>query len=149
HDYCYPPDSRFGWLFPGRLVQRARQLIKEFDVRGGSPQTRAAALSGGNQQKLVAAREVARDPKVLIAAQPTRGLDVGAIEFLHRRLVEERDEGRAILLVSLELDEVLSLSDRILVMYEGRIVGEHEGAVSEEQIGLEMLGGRREAAAAA
>src|SRR5438034_882355 len=147
HDYNKPPESRFGWLFPRRLVQRARELIKEFDVRGGGPQTRAAALSGGNQQKLVAAREVARDPKVLIAAQPTRGLDVGAIEFLHRRLVEERDEGRAILLVSLELDEVLSLSDRILVIYEGEIVGEHGTDVSEEEIGLEMLGGRREAAA--
>ncbi len=148
HDYNRPPESRYGWLFPRRLVQRARALIQEFDVRGGGPQTRAAALSGGNQQKLVAAREVARDPKVLIAAQPTRGLDVGAIEYLHRRLVVERDEGRAILLVSLELDEVMSLSDRILVMYEGQIVGEHEGAVSEEDIGLEMLGaGKKEAVA--
>src|SRR5215212_8077556 len=125
HDYAEPPDAKWGWLFPRRLVQRARALIREFDVRGGGPYTRAAALSGGNQQKLVAAREVARDPKVLIAAQPTRGLDVGAIEYLHRRLVEERDEGRAILLVSLELDEVISLSDRILVMYEGQVVGEH------------------------
>jgi general nucleoside transport system ATP-binding protein len=148
HDYCYPPDSRYGWLFPRRLVQRARELIKEFDVRGGGPQTRAAALSGGNQQKLVAAREVARDPKVLVAAQPTRGLDVGAIEFLHRRLVEERDEGRAILLVSLELDEVLSLSDRILVMYEGRIVAEHPAGATEEELGVEMLGGRRTEAVA-
>jgi simple sugar transport system ATP-binding protein len=145
HDYNRLPASRFGWLFPRRLVQRARELIKEFDVRGGGPQTRAAALSGGNQQKLVAAREVARDPKVLIAAQPTRGLDVGAIEYLHRRLIEERDEGRAILLVSLELDEVLSLSDRILVMYEGRIVAEHVSGATEEEIGLEMLGaGRKE-----
>jgi general nucleoside transport system ATP-binding protein len=149
HDYCYPPDSRWGWLFPRRLVQRARELIKEFDVRGGGPQTRAAALSGGNQQKLVAAREVSRDPKVLVAAQPTRGLDVGAIEYLHRRLVEERDEGRAILLISLELDEVISLSDRLLVMYEGRIVGEHGSEASEEEIGLEMLGaGRKEPTAA-
>jgi simple sugar transport system ATP-binding protein len=143
HDYNRRPDSRFGWLFPRRLVQRARALIKEFDVRGGGPSTRAAALSGGNQQKLVAAREVARDPKVLVAAQPTRGLDVGAIEYLHRRLVEERDEGRAILLLSLELDEVLSLSDRILVMYEGRIVAEHEAGATEDEIGIEMLGGRR------
>ena len=96
----------------------------------------------------MAAREVARDPKVLVAAQPTRGLDVGAIEYLHRRLVVERDEGRAILLVSLELDEVISLSDRILVMYEGEIVGEHEGKVSEDAIGLEMLGaGKKEAVA--
>jgi general nucleoside transport system ATP-binding protein len=85
---------------------------------------------------------------VLIAAQPTRGLDVGAIEFLHRRLVEERDEGRGILLVSLELDEVLSLSDRILVMYEGEIVGEHGAGADEQEIGMEMLGaGKREAAA--
>jgi general nucleoside transport system ATP-binding protein len=149
HDYCYPPDSRWGWLFPRRLVERARTLIREFDVRGGGPTTRAGALSGGNQQKVVAAREVARDPKVLIAAQPTRGLDVGAIEFLHRRLVEERAEGRAILLVSLELDEVMSLSDRLLVMYEGRIVGEHGADASEEEIGLEMLGGGRKEPAAA
>jgi general nucleoside transport system ATP-binding protein len=146
HDYASPPDAKWGWLFPQRLVERARGLIREFDVRGGGPLTRAGTLSGGNQQKVVAAREIARDPKVLIAAQPTRGLDVGAIEFLHRRLVEERGEGRAILLVSLELDEILSLSDRVLVLYEGEIVGEHGGDVSEQQIGLEMLGGRRTAA---
>ena len=88
------------------------------------PATPAGSLSGGNQQKVILAREIDRDPRVLIAAQPTRGLDVGAIEFVHRRLVEERDEGRAVLLVSLELEEVLSLADRILVMYEGEIVGE-------------------------
>jgi simple sugar transport system ATP-binding protein len=146
HDYAEPPDSKWGWLFPRRLIERARKLITEFDVRGGGPLTRAGALSGGNQQKLVAAREVARDPKVLIAAQPTRGLDVGAIEYLHRRLVVERDEGRAILLISLELDEVMSLSDRLLVIYEGQIVAEHGAEVSEEQIGLEMLGGARRAA---
>jgi len=141
HDYAKTPDAKWGWIFPKRMVQRAKTLIREFDVRGGGPFTRAASLSGGNQQKVVAAREIARDPKVLIAAQPTRGLDVGAIEFLHRRLVAERDEGRAILLVSLELEEILSLSDRILVLYEGEIVAEHTGEVSEEQIGLEMLGG--------
>jgi general nucleoside transport system ATP-binding protein len=147
HDYAEPPDAKWGWLFPQRLVGRARRLIREFDVRGGGPLTRAGGLSGGNQQKVVAAREISRDPKVLIAAQPTRGLDVGAIEYLHRRLVEERDEGRAILLISLELDEILALSDRILVLYEGQIVGEHAGAVSEDEIGLEMLGaGRQEAA---
>jgi simple sugar transport system ATP-binding protein len=146
HDYAAPPDAKYGWLFPKRLVERARILIRQFDVRGGGPLTRAGGLSGGNQQKVVAAREIARDPKVLIAAQPTRGLDVGAIEYLHRRLVEERDEGRAILLISLELEEILSLSDRILVLYEGSIVGEHTGDVSEEQIGLEMLGGGRKAA---
>jgi general nucleoside transport system ATP-binding protein len=149
HDYNRPPDSKWGWLFPRRLIQRAASLIREFDVRGGGPQTRGGTLSGGNQQKVVAAREIARDPSVLVAAQPTRGLDVGAIEYLHRRLVEERDEGRAILLVSLELDEILSLSDRILVMYEGRIVGEHARDTTEEEIGLEMLGGRRKEAPAA
>jgi len=146
HDYCRPPDSRRGWLFPARLVRRARRLIAEFDVRGGGPDTPAGDLSGGNQQKLVVAREVARDPRVLVAAQPTRGLDVGAIEYVHRRLVAEREEGRAILLVSLELDEVLSLADRILVIYEGEIVGEHAAGVTEEQVGIEMLGGTREAA---
>jgi len=140
HDYAEPPDAKWGWIFPKRMVQRAARLIKEFDVRGGGPQTPAGGLSGGNQQKVVVAREVARDPKVLVAAQPTRGLDVGAIEFLHRRLVTERDEGRAILLVSLELEEILSLSDRILVIYEGEIAGEHAGEVSEQEIGLEMLG---------
>jgi ABC-type uncharacterized transport system ATPase subunit len=147
HDYAKSPTARLGWLFPRRMVERARTLIREFDVRGGGPNTRAGGLSGGNQQKLVAAREIDRDPKVLIAAQPTRGLDVGAIEYLHRRLVTERDEGRAILLVSLELDEILSLSDRVLVMYEGEIVGVHTGEVSEEEIGLEMLGGRERTAA--
>ncbi len=147
HDYRYRPHSRFGWLFPRVIAERTQRLIKDFDVRGGNPQTKARTLSGGNQQKLVAAREVDRDPRVLIAAQPTRGLDVGAIEYLHRRLVEERDRGRAILLISLELEEVLSLSDRILVMYEGQIVAEHAFGATEEEIGVEMLGGQREAVA--
>ena len=147
HDYAAPPNARLGWLFPSRMIDRAKLLIREFDVRGGGPLARAGGLSGGNQQKLVAAREIARDPKVLIAAQPTRGLDVGAIEYLHRRLVAERDEGRAVLLVSLELEEIFSLSDRILVIYEGEIVGEHAGEVSEEELGLEMLGGREKAPA--
>ena len=147
HDYDKAPDAKWGWIFPQRMIERAKRLIKEFDVRGGGPLTRAGGLSGGNQQKLVAAREIERDPKVLIAAQPTRGLDVGAIEYLHRRLVAERDEGRAILLVSLELEEILSLSDRILVIYEGEIVGDHAGEVSEEKIGLEMLGAGEKTAA--
>jgi simple sugar transport system ATP-binding protein len=148
HDYNRPPESKWGWLFPRVLIELARRLIREFDVRGGGPPTLAGALSGGNQQKVVAAREINRDPKVLIAAQPTRGLDVGAIEFLHRRLVEERDEGRGILLVSLELEEVLSLSDRILVIYEGEIVGEHDGGVDEQKLGMEMLGAAKSEAAA-
>jgi simple sugar transport system ATP-binding protein len=140
HDYAEPPDSRFGWLFPRRLIARARRLLREFDVRGGGPTSRAAGLSGGNQQKVVLAREIGRDPRVLIAAQPTRGLDVGAIEFVHKRLVEERDEGRAILLVSLELEEVISLADRVLVIYEGHFVGEYGADVTEDQLGIAMTG---------
>jgi ABC-type uncharacterized transport system ATPase subunit len=147
HDYRKEPNSRYGFLFPGRLVAWARRLLKAFDVRGGGPQTLASALSGGNQQKMVIAREVERDPRVLVAAQPTRGLDVGAIEFVHRRLVEERDEGRAVLLVSLELEEIMSLSDRILVLFGGRIVGEYPPDVSEEELGIAMTGGTREQAA--
>jgi len=148
HEYRLPPDSKFGWLRPNVLVERARQLIREFDVRGGGPQTQAKDLSGGNQQKVILAREIDRDPKVLIAAQPTRGLDVGAIEFIHRRLVEERDEGRGILLVSLELEEILSLSDRILVLFEGVIVGEFPPTTSEEELGLAMTGGAQKERAA-
>ena len=148
HDYDREPNSRFGWLRPSRLIARAIKLVKEFDVRGGGPKTPAGALSGGNQQKVVVAREVDLDPRILIAAQPTRGLDVGAIEFVHRRLVEERDEGRGILLVSLELEEILSLSDRILVMYEGQIVGEYPPDVPEEDLGFAMLGGKKEEVAA-
>jgi general nucleoside transport system ATP-binding protein len=148
HDYEKEPFARLGWLRPGRMIASARRLLQEFDVRGGGPRTRASALSGGNQQKVVIAREVARDPRVLIAAQPTRGLDVGAIEFVHRRLVEERDEGRAVLLISLEIDEVLSLSDRILVLYEGRIVAEFGPDVTEEELGIAMTGGQVEQRAA-
>jgi general nucleoside transport system ATP-binding protein len=148
HDYRRPPNSRFGWLFPGRVIRAARQLLRAFDVRGGGPLTRAAALSGGNQQKVVLAREISRDPRVLLAAQPTRGLDVGAIESVHRRLVETRDSGKAVLLVSLELDEIMSLSDRILVIYEGRIVGEFTPDVSEEELGIAMTGGQTAEAAA-
>jgi ABC-type uncharacterized transport system ATPase subunit len=148
HDVDKEPYSRLGWLRPGRMIAAARRLLQEFDVRGGGPRTRAAALSGGNQQKVVVAREVARDPRALIAAQPTRGLDVGAIEFVHRRLVEERDDGRAVLLISLEIDEILSLSDRILVMYEGQIVADYGPDVSEEELGVAMTGGTVEQAAA-
>ena len=126
------------------MIERARTLLGEYDIRGGGPQTLAGALSGGNQQKVVLAREISRNPRVLIAAQPTRGLDVGAIEFVHKRLVAERDTGRAVLLVSLELDEILSLSDRILVIYEGQIVGAFTPDVSEEELGIAMTGARRE-----
>jgi general nucleoside transport system ATP-binding protein len=148
HDFEKEPNAKHGWLFPEGIVRRAKKLLQQFDVRGGGPQTRAAALSGGNQQKVVLAREIDRDPRVLLAAQPTRGLDVGAIEFVHRRLVEERDDGRAILLVSLELEEILSLSDRILVIYEGEIVGEYPPTVTEETLGIAMTGGQIGEAAA-
>jgi simple sugar transport system ATP-binding protein len=140
HDFREEPMARFGWLHPRRMISAARRLLTEFDVRGGGPNSRGSELSGGNQQKLVIAREVSRDPRLLIAAQPTRGLDVGAIAFVHRRLVAERDEGRAVLLISLELDEIQSLSDRILVMYEGQIVGEFSPDVSAETLGLAMIG---------
>jgi general nucleoside transport system ATP-binding protein len=146
-EYRRPELSRHGWLSTRRMAAKARALIREFDVRGGHADTPAAALSGGNQQKCVIAREIACNPRVLVAAQPTRGLDVGAIEFVHRRLVAERDAGRGILLMSLESEEVRSLADRILVIYEGRIVGEFPPDASEEELGIAMTGGgRREAA---
>jgi general nucleoside transport system ATP-binding protein len=134
-------------LSPRKMDERARTLLADYDVRGGDAGTPAASLSGGNQQKVVIARELSADPKVLIAAQPTRGLDVGAIEFVHRRLVEERDKGRAILLISLELEEIRSLSDRALVIYEGEIVAELPPMSSEEEFGVVMTGGGRQEAA--
>jgi simple sugar transport system ATP-binding protein len=149
HDYDKEPNSRFGWLYPARIVRRARELLQRFDVRGGGPETRASALSGGNQQKVVLAREIGRDPSVLLAAQPTRGLDVGAIEFVHRQLVEARERGKGVLLLSLELEEILSLSDRILVIYEGAIVAEYGPDASEEQLGVAMIGGTVKGEAAA
>jgi simple sugar transport system ATP-binding protein len=147
HDYGREPFSRLGWINPRNWLRWARGLLQEFDVRGGGPTTRGGSLSGGNQQKVVIAREVSRNPSVLIAAQPTRGLDVGAIEFVHRRLVEQRDAGKAVLLVSLELEEIVSLADRILVLYEGSIVAEFPPDVSEEELGFAMVGGRRSEAA--
>ncbi len=126
----------------------ARRLIGEFDIRTPSPQTAARALSGGNQQKIIVAREMASQPRVLLAAQPTRGVDIGAIEFIHRRIVAQRDAGAAVLLVSAELDEVRSLSDRIAVMYEGRIVSIEPADAPEERLGLLMTGGGREVKAA-
>ena len=148
HEYRRPEMSRFGWLSPRRMAQRARALLGEFDVRGGESQTPASSLSGGNQQKVVIARELSGEPHVLIAAQPTRGLDVGAIEFVHRRLIAERDAGRAILLVSLELEEIRSLSDRVLVIYEGEVAAELAPSASEEEFGVVMTGGGRGAVAA-
>ncbi|WP_298984165.1 ABC transporter ATP-binding protein [Caldilinea sp.] len=136
-----PPFTRRGLLDMAVMRSRARQLVQAFDVRTPSVDVRVAALSGGNAQKVVLAREIAHGPRVLLVAQPTRGVDVGAIEYVHRELVRRRDEGMAILLISTELDEILTLSDRIVVLYQGRIVGEcpAEG-VSVEALGL-MMGG--------
>lgn len=141
HDFDKPPVGKAGFISPRAMRKVAEPLLSEFDVRGGGVNTPASSLSGGNQQKVIIAREVSRDPKVLVASQPTRGLDVGAIEYVHRRLVSERDEGRGVLLVSLELDEVLSLADRILVLFEGRIVGEYPAGADRGELGMAMLGG--------
>jgi ABC-type uncharacterized transport system ATPase subunit len=134
--------SRFGFLQFDRMLERAKEIIQNFDVRPPEASYMARKLSGGNQQKVIIGREVLRGPDFLIAAQPTRGLDVGAIEFIHKRLVQERDNGKAVLLVSLELDEVMALSDRILVMYKGQIVAEMDASeATEEKLGLLMAGG--------
>jgi simple sugar transport system ATP-binding protein len=138
----YRREARFGLLSPKRMEQEAEPLLEQYDVRGGEPQTTAGSLSGGNQQKVVIARELAEEPKVTVAAQPTRGLDVGAIEFVHQRLLEQRNAGRAVLLVSLELQEIRSLSDRVLVIYEGRIVAELSPDATDEELGVAMLGGQ-------
>jgi simple sugar transport system ATP-binding protein len=114
--------------------------MEQFDVRPRLPGLRSANFSGGNQQKLVLAREMARGPKVLLVGQPTRGVDIGAIEFIHRRIIEMRDAGKAILLVSVELDEIRALSDRILVMFAGHIVGEKTAEAGEQTLGLMMAG---------
>jgi general nucleoside transport system ATP-binding protein len=143
HDYRAA--GRRGLLSPRGMARRARRLLEEYDVRAAGPDAPAATLSGGDQQKVVIAREISAEPKVLIAAQPTRGLDVGAIEFVHRRLVAQGDAGAAVLLVSLELEEVRSLADRILVIYEGRIVGELSPDAGEEELGILMAGGGRAA----
>jgi ABC-type uncharacterized transport system ATPase subunit len=138
----YRREARFGLLSPKRMEQMAEPLLEQYDVRGGRTETIAGSLSGGNQQKVVIARELAEEPQVTIAAQPTRGLDVGAIEFVHRRLIEQREAGRAVLLVSLELEEIRSLADRVLVIYEGRIVAELSPDASDEELGIAMLGGK-------
>ena len=137
-----PEFTSGGFLRRAPIAAMARRLTAEFDVRPADPELPARALSGGNQQKLVAAREFSRDPRLLIAAQPTRGLDIGAIEFIHGRLVAARDQGKAVLLVSADLQEVMALADRILVLYRGQIAGEVTGAAAtEEGLGLWMLGG--------
>jgi general nucleoside transport system ATP-binding protein len=139
--YRQEPLSKKGFLSIRSMRRRANELLEEYDVRNRDAELPASSLSGGNQQKVCIAREIASNPHLLIAHQPTRGLDVGAIEFVHRRLVSERDSGRGLLLVSLEFEEVRSLADRILVIYEGEIVGEFPPDASEEELGIAMTGG--------
>ncbi len=138
--------DKWGFLRRKNIRAYADRLIEEYDVRSGQgAATIARSMSGGNQQKAIIAREIDRDPRLLIAVQPTRGLDVGAIENIHRQIVAQRDAGKAVLLVSLELDEVMTLSDRILVMYEGEIVGElNPKTATVEELGLYMAGAKKE-----
>ena len=129
------------------IIQSSKKQMEHFDVRPDNPHLRASLFSGGNQQKLVVAREFERDPALLVVGQPTRGVDIGAIEFIHRQIIAMRDAGKAVLLVSVELDEILSLSDRILVMFDGQIMGEILAKDADErEIGLLMAGVRKEAA---
>lgn len=140
--------SKFGFLKRREIREYANRLIEQYDVRSGQgPVTKARAMSGGNQQKAIIAREIDKNPELLVAVQPTRGLDVGAIEYIHKQLVAQRDAGKGVLLVSLELDEVMNVSDRILVMYEGEIVGEFDPKnVTVEELGLYMAGSKRKGA---
>ena len=139
--------DKFGFLRRKNIRAYAERLIEQYDVRSGQgPVTVARSMSGGNQQKAIIAREIDKNPQLLIAVQPTRGLDVGAIEYIHKQIVAQRDAGKAVLLVSLELDEVMTVSDRILVMYEGEIVGELDPKTTTvEELGLYMAGAKKEA----
>lgn len=142
--YYKEPFSKRGLMNYKAVAEKAKALIEKFDVRTPSIDVPARALSGGNQQKAIIAREVDRSPDLLIAAQPTRGLDVGAIEFIHEQLVKEREKGRAVLLISFELEEILHVSDRIAVLYEGKIVGIRDPKeTTEQELGFLMAGGKR------
>jgi simple sugar transport system ATP-binding protein len=145
HSYFEDAYQKFGFLNYDEIYKHADEMINKFDIRSSQgSHTIVRTMSGGNQQKAVIAREIISNPDLLIAVQPTRGLDVGAIEQVHRQLVEERDKGKAILLVSLELDEVMNVSDRILVMYEGELVADVEPkSVTYQELGLFMSGAKR------
>ena len=135
------PFSRFGWLSRKAVRRLVLEQIEKFDIRSEGPEARTGTLSGGNLQKTLLARELALDPLVLIAAQPTRGLDVAAVEFVHDQFLKLREAGRGVLLISEDLEELFALSDRIVVMYEGRIVGDfHVSATTPAQVGLLMAG---------
>ncbi|MCL2568076.1 MAG: ABC transporter ATP-binding protein [Oscillospiraceae bacterium] len=144
--YYTPQFQTCGFLKQGEIHAYADRLIERFDIRSGcGADTVTRSMSGGNQQKVIVGREIDRDPHLLIAVQPTRGLDVGAIEYIHKQLLKQRDEGKAVLLVSLELEEVMNISDRILVMYEGEIVADVDPkAVTYQELGLYMAGAKRE-----
>ena len=144
--YFEPEFTKTGFLRRKNIRKQAEKMIDEYDIRSGQgPITTSRSMSGGNQQKAIIAREIEKDPGLLIAVQPTRGLDVGAIEFIHKQIVAQRDAGKAVLLVSLEMDEVLDVSDRILVMYEGEIVGQLDPkTTTPEEMGLYMAGAKRE-----
>lgn len=137
--------SKAGFLKRDNIRDYSEKLIEQYDVRSSQgPATRARSMSGGNQQKAIVAREIDKNPELLVAVQPTRGLDVGAIEYIHHQLIAQRDDGKAVLLVSLELDEVMDIPDRILVMYEGEIVGQFDPKkTTEEELGLYMAGAKR------
>ncbi|WP_442602175.1 ABC transporter ATP-binding protein [Paenibacillus sp. KN14-4R] len=142
--YFYPQFTKNGMLDYKAIDKNAEKLVKQYDVRTPSIYNEARSLSGGNQQKAIIAREIERNPDLVIAAQPTRGLDVGAIEFVHKQLIEQRDQGKAVLLISFELDEILNVSDRIAVIYEGKIVGEVlPQETTDQELGLMMAGSRR------
>jgi general nucleoside transport system ATP-binding protein len=136
-----PYATRFGFLDEDKIIKHAEKLIEDYDVRPDSPDVKALSYSGGNAQKLIVARELERHPDVLLASQPTRGVDIGAIEFIHKQIIKARDMGLAVLLVSADLNEVMSLSDRIIVMYEGKIMGElSQAEATAEKLGLLMAG---------
>jgi ABC-type uncharacterized transport system ATPase subunit len=146
--YRGPPFASGINLNLGAIARNGAELVQEFDVRTTSADTPVGTLSGGNQQKVILARELGREHKALIASQPTRGLDVGSIEFVHRRIVEQRDHGVAVLIVSAELDEIYALADRIAVMYEGKITGFRPPTVPVEELGRLMAGGSEASALA-
>jgi len=146
--YWQPDFQKKGFLRFDSMRKYAEKLISQYDVRSGQgPVTPARSMSGGNQQKAIIAREIDKHHELLVAVQPTRGLDVGAIEYIHKQLVSTRDAGKGVLLISLELDEVMNVSDRILVMYEGEIVGELDPKrTTVEELGLYMSGAKRNTA---
>ena len=140
--YYKPPMSKYGFLDYNQINSHARKLMEEFDVRGAGEWVSAASLSGGNQQKAIIAREIDRNPDLLIVSQPTRGLDVGAIEYIHKRLIQARDEGKAVLVISFELDEILNVSDRIAVIHDGQIQGiVRPETTTKQELGILMVGG--------